>query len=125
MNYETDPRYSTFEYPVISVVDESAANGSLPRSPDLETAKFLSNCGPEGGAVVRLDGKLVDPKEIGCCAVTPGFAAVLRPERTVYRKAVIVGVTFRRTDPNAGGRCVVRFSCGDSYTEASITVPKH
>lgn len=124
MSYDTDPRYATNDYPVLCVVREPAANGSLPRAPVLEHATFLSDCSfPEGRAIVRLDGSLVDPKEVRCYAMSPGFSVTLCAERTVYRKAVLVGVKFRRTDPNASEACLVRFACGDSHAETSITVP--
>lgn len=123
MHNATYPRYETNEYPVISVVRNRAANGSLPHPPVIETATFITVRGPHDDlALARLSGQFLDPGEVLCSAVSPGFTVVLRAERTVYRKKVIVGVEIHRDDPNAGAQCVVRFSCGSSYVHATVDV---
>ncbi|MEM6989169.1 MAG: hypothetical protein AAF721_01690 [Myxococcota bacterium] len=120
-----EPRYETNEYPVLSVVRDPAANGVLPCQPTLRTATFIGrHTRPDGMALARLTGSFLEPREVQCCAVSPGFTVRLLAERTAYRKAIIVGLTVTREDDSAGTQCVVRFSCGPSYVHATIDVPK-
>ncbi|MBL4683712.1 MAG: hypothetical protein JKY37_03915 [Nannocystaceae bacterium] len=121
----TEPRYQTDEYPVLSVTREPAANGVLPQSPSLETATFIGRISqPNGLALVRLTGTFLNPKEVLCLAVTPGFRVALLPERTAYRRAIIAGVEVERLDPSAPAACVVRFCSGPSSVQVTIAVPE-
>lgn len=120
-----EPRYATDEYPVLSVTREPAANSVLPQPPSLENATFIGRTSqPDGLALVRLTGTFLNPKEVLCLAVTPGFRVALLPERTAYRKAIIAGIEVERLDPNAAAECVVRFCSGPSSVQVAIAVPE-
>lgn len=96
-------------YPILSVSRDPEPN--LPCAPALiervVTLKEYSD--DDDTRVVMLEGVGLHPSRIQCRTTTRGYRVELRPERTQFGSAVIVGVRIRKSDPSVTEPCRLRF----------------